>query len=132
MFRGYGYKIYPFLIGAGASLGLIAFYLGIMTLTADWYYATIQFEQYRWWIIALSLGLGVQSTLFTLLRRGLKGAEKKTAKSTLEWKESPLGGHHRRGILEFPKLEGNPQSVKLLLRGIAGVSERSFEWKIGS
>jgi hypothetical protein len=83
MFRRYGYKIYPFSIGAGAFLGLIAFYFGIMTLTADWYYAGIQFEEYRWWIIALSLGLGVQSTLFTLLRRGLKGAEKKTARSTL-------------------------------------------------
>jgi hypothetical protein len=83
MFRRYGYKIYPFLIGAGASLGLIAFYLGIMTLTADWYYAGVQFEEYRWWIIVLSLGLGIQSTLFTLLRRELKGAEKKTARSTL-------------------------------------------------
>jgi hypothetical protein len=83
MFRRCGYKIYPFLIGAGAFLGLIAFYLGIMTLTADWFYAGVQFEEYRWWIIALSLGLGVQSTLFTLLRRGLKGGEKKTARSTL-------------------------------------------------
>jgi hypothetical protein len=83
MFRRYGYKIYPFLVGAGTSLGLIGFYLGIMTLTVDWYYAGIQFEEYRWWIIALSLGLGVQTTLFTLLRRGLKGAEKKTARSTL-------------------------------------------------
>jgi hypothetical protein len=83
MFRRCGTKIYPFLIGAGASLGLIAFYLGIMTLTADWYYAGIQFAENRWWIIVLSLGLGIQSTLFTLLRRGLKGAEKKTARSTL-------------------------------------------------
>ncbi len=83
MFKRYGHKIYPFLIGAGASLGLIALYLGIMTLTADWYYAGIQFEEYRGWIIALSLGLGIQSTLFTLLRRGLKGGEKKTARSTL-------------------------------------------------
>jgi hypothetical protein len=83
MFRRYRYKIHPFLIGVGASLGLIAFYLGIMTLTVDWYYAGIQFEEYQWWIIGLSLGLGIQSTLFTLLRRGLKGAEKKTARSTL-------------------------------------------------
>jgi hypothetical protein len=83
MFRRYGYKLYPFLIGAGASFGLIAFYLAIMTLTADWYYAGIQFEEYRWWIVALSLGLGVQSTLFSLLRRGLRGAEKKAARSTL-------------------------------------------------
>jgi hypothetical protein len=50
----------------------------------------------------------------------------------VEWKGSPLGGHHRRGILEFPNLEGTPQSVKLVIRGIGGVSERSFEWKIGS
>jgi hypothetical protein len=49
----------------------------------------------------------------------------------VEWKGSPSGGHHHRGILEFPKLEGTPQSVKLIIRGIAGVSERSFEWKIG-
>jgi hypothetical protein len=50
----------------------------------------------------------------------------------VEWKGSPSGGHHRRGILEFPNLEGTPQSVKLIIRGIAGVPERSFEWKIGS
>jgi hypothetical protein len=50
----------------------------------------------------------------------------------VEWKGSPLGGHHRRGTLEFPKLEGTPQSVKLVIRGVAGVPERSFEWKVGS
>jgi hypothetical protein len=50
----------------------------------------------------------------------------------VEWKGSPLGGHHRRGTLEFPKLEGAPQSVKLVIRGVAGVPERSFEWKVGS
>ena len=83
MFRKYGYKVFPFLIGLGASLGLITFYWGIMALTADWYYAGIQFDEYRWWIIALSLGLGVQSTLFTFLRRGIKGKEKKTARSAL-------------------------------------------------
>jgi hypothetical protein len=50
----------------------------------------------------------------------------------VEWMGSPLGGHHRRGTLEFPKLEGAPQSVKLVIRGVAGVPERSFEWKVGS
>ena len=64
-------------------MGLVAFYFGIMTLTVDWFYAKIQFDEYRWWIIALSLGLGIQSTLFFLTRRGLMGAEKKTARSTL-------------------------------------------------
>jgi hypothetical protein len=61
----------------------------------------------------------------------LQDSEGKIYKA-VEWKGSPLGGHHRRGILQFPKLEGIPQSVKLIIRGIAGVPERSFEWKIGS
>ena len=61
----------------------------------------------------------------------LQDGEGKTYKA-IEWKGSPLGGHHRRGTLEFPKLEGTPQSVKLVIRTIAGVPERSFEWKIGS
>ena len=34
----------PYLIGAGASSGKVLFYLTIMTLTADWYYARIQRE----------------------------------------------------------------------------------------
>jgi hypothetical protein len=46
------------------------------------------------------------------------------------WKGSPPGGHHRTGTLEFPKLEGTPQTVTLIIKGIAGVSERLFEWKL--
>ena len=74
---------YPYLIGAGASSGLILFYLAIMTLTADWYYAWIQFEEFGWWIVALSIGVGVQATLFGILKRGLRQKEKKAARSAL-------------------------------------------------
>lgn len=49
----------------------------------------------------------------------------------LNWDGSPPGGHHRRGKLEFPKLEGSPQSVKLIIRDVSGVPERIFEWKLG-
>jgi hypothetical protein len=48
-----------------------------------------------------------------------------------KWKGSSPGGHHRRGTLEFPALEGNPRSIKLILKGIGDVPERFFEWKIG-
>jgi hypothetical protein len=61
----------------------------------------------------------------------LQDSEGKIYKA-VEWKGSPSGGHHRSGVLEFPKLEGAPRSVKLIIRGIGGVSERSFEWKIAS
>lgn len=47
-----------------------------------------------------------------------------------KWKGSSPGGHHRRGTLEFPALEGNPRSIRLILKGIADVPERAFEWKI--
>jgi len=108
MFRRFLYKSSPYLVGIGASLALIAFYLGLMTITGDWFYAKIQFGEYRWWIIALSIGLGIQSTLFTFLRRGLKGTEKKAAKSALAASGSISTGsmvvcclHHLTDIAPF-------------------------------
>lgn len=76
-------KLFPYFIGMGASLGLPALYLGIMTLTADWYYALDQLKEYLFWIVALSLGFGIQSTLFAMIRRRLKGMDKKSTTSTL-------------------------------------------------
>lgn len=73
----------PYLIGVGVSFGLIGFYLSLMTITSNWFYAKIQFERYRWWIIGISIGLGIQSILFTLLRRHFKRAGKKLSKSSL-------------------------------------------------
>jgi len=46
------------------------------------------------------------------------------------WKGSPPGGHHRSGTLDFPAIKGNPGSVTLIIRNIAGVPERVFTWKI--
>jgi hypothetical protein len=48
----------------------------------------------------------------------------------LKWQGSPPGGHHRSGVLEFPPLEGNPNSVTLIIRNIADVPERSFGWQV--
>ena len=47
-----------------------------------------------------------------------------------DWKGSSPGGHHRRGVLEFPEIKGNPQTIKLILRGVADVPTRIFEWKL--
>jgi len=46
------------------------------------------------------------------------------------WEGSPPGGHHRSGVLEFPALEGNPDSVTLVIRNIANVPARNFEWPV--
>jgi hypothetical protein len=48
----------------------------------------------------------------------------------VSWQGSPPGGHHRQGILEFPALEGNPDRVTLIIKNIANVPERTFEWKL--
>ena len=60
---------YPFFIGIAAALSVVGFYLGLLTLTSDWYSAKMQFVEYQWWIIALSLGLATQATLFLVLRK---------------------------------------------------------------
>ena len=46
------------------------------------------------------------------------------------WKGSPPGGHHRRGTLEFPPLEGSPESITLVIRDTAEGPERVFEWSL--
>jgi len=48
----------------------------------------------------------------------------------IRWEGSAPGGHHRRGVLKFPALSGTPGSVTLIIRNVANVSERTFEWAI--
>ena len=72
-----------YLLGAIASFAIVGVYLGMNTLTADWYFAKIQFSEYRWWVIALAIGLGIQVSLFMLFRAHLRGQKMGTAKSTM-------------------------------------------------
>ncbi len=73
LFRKHG----PYFIGALAAAGVIGFYLGLQTLTSGWSSARMQFDAYRWWILALSAGLGIQATLFSLFRRRVGHTGKK-------------------------------------------------------
>lgn len=72
-----------YLYGALASVTIVVVYLGMNTLTADWYFARVQFIEYRWWIITLAIGLGIQVVLFTLFRAQLRGQKIRAAKSTM-------------------------------------------------
>jgi len=74
---------YPVFIGMAAALGVIGFYFGLLTLTSDWTNARMQFNEYRWWIIALSIGLGVQITLFSYMQKRLRKRKLKAVKSGL-------------------------------------------------
>ncbi len=72
-----------YLYGTLASIAVMGVYLGMNTLTADWYFAKVQFSEYRWWILTLAIGLGIQVTLFTLFRAQLRGQKIGAAKSSM-------------------------------------------------
>ena len=76
----------PYLKAVFASTAIIGFYLGLLTLTSDWYFARVQFEEYRIWILLLAAGLGIQVFLYSILRLHIrvvqiKGAGKSVAVS---------------------------------------------------
>ena len=58
----------PAVFGLLASLGLLAFYLGIITLAQGWGHALGQLADDRWFVGAIALGFGLQVGLFTYLR----------------------------------------------------------------
>lgn len=47
----------------------------------------------------------------------------------MNWQGSGPSGHHRSGVLEFPTLDGNPESVTLVIKDISNVV-RTFKWKV--
>jgi copper chaperone CopZ len=58
----------PVLIGLGAAAGLLAFYVGLITLAQDWTHAVEQLSQDRWFVVAIAAGFGTQIGLFAYLR----------------------------------------------------------------
>lgn len=47
--------------------------------------------------------------------------------AALKW-DGPIGGHHVFSVLSFPALQARGKTITLVLRNIAGVPERTFEW----
>ena len=45
------------------------------------------------------------------------------------WKGDPPGGHHRKGILQFPAPSVRPAWIELKLQSVAG-SPRIFRWDL--
>lgn len=73
----------PYIFGIASALGVVGFYLGLLTLTSNWHNAQLQFREFGVWIIALAMGLGVQVSLFSLFRAWHGGGSMKGAKCSL-------------------------------------------------
>jgi hypothetical protein len=44
--------------------------------------------------------------------------------------ENKGGGHHRQVVLVFPRPKGNVKKLELVVKGIAGIEERSLRWDL--
>ena len=64
------------LTGAGAALVLLGLYFGSLTLISGWNFTLDQFFTYRYFIIALAAGFGIQVGLFVHLKALVQGARK--------------------------------------------------------
>lgn len=118
--------IQPILFGLAASAGLLAFYLGIITLAQGWAHAVTQLGDDRWFVAAIALGFGTQVGLFTYLR-GLhrRAAAGGVAASTGTSAAAMLAccAHHLAEILPIVGLSGaalflNAWKTPLLWLGI--------------
>jgi YHS domain-containing protein len=58
----------PMMFGLLAMVGLLAFYLGIITLAQGWSHAIEQLAADRWFVGVIAAGFGIQVGLFTYLR----------------------------------------------------------------
>lgn len=48
----------------------------------------------------------------------------------LKWEGPAVGGHHRQGTVHFAPLSGKMKTLTLVIRNVAGVPERIYEWEL--
>lgn len=60
--------------GAGATAALLGVYFGALTLLSGWDFTLLEFLKYRYFIVALAGGFGLQVALFVHLRAIVHGA----------------------------------------------------------
>ena len=116
----------PVAFGLLAVLGLLTFYLGIITLAQGWAHALGQLAEDRWFVGVIALGFGTQVGLFTYLK-GLhaQAAAGGVAASTGTSTAAMLAccAHHLADILPIVGLSGaaiflNAYKTPLLWVGI--------------
>jgi Cu+-exporting ATPase len=59
-------------MGVLATAGLLGFYFLILSLVSDWAFTVDQFATFRYYIISLAIGFGIQIGLYTYLRSAIQ------------------------------------------------------------
>jgi YHS domain-containing protein len=116
----------PIVFGLLAVLGLLTFYLGIITLAQGWAHALGQLAEDRWFFGAIASGFGTQVGLFTYLKElHAQAAAGGVAASTGTSTAAMLAccAHHLADILPIVGLSGaaiflNAYKTPLLWVGI--------------
>lgn len=117
----------PFAAALLGVAGLLAFYLGVITLAQGWAHATQQLAEDRWFISVIALGFGAQVSLFVYLRAlhahaAAGGVAASTGTSTAAM--LACCAHHLADVLPIVGLSGaavllNAYKTPLLWLGIA-------------
>lgn len=117
----------PIALGLLAALGLLGFYLGVITLAQGWGHAVQQLAEDRWFVGAIMAGFGTQVGLFTHLRERharLSGAGVAASTGTSTAAMLACCAHHLTDIVPVLGLSGaaiflNAYKTPLLWAGIA-------------
>ncbi len=67
------------IIGATASLLLLAFYFVVLSLANSFSHAILQFNQMWYWILLLAAGFGLQAGLYFFIKEGIRSKQDKSS-----------------------------------------------------
>jgi hypothetical protein len=48
----------------------------------------------------------------------------------IAWGGDKAGGHHRKGVLQFPAPADTPTTFELQMSGVGGADQRTFRWEL--
>lgn len=99
----------PVLYALLAATGLLAFYLGTITLAQGWTHAVEQLAEDRWFVGAITAGFGTQMGLFTFMRgmhSGMAGAGMGASTGTSTAAMLACCAHHLTELFAFIGLSG--------------------------
>jgi hypothetical protein len=82
------------------------------------------------WEFAIALNTHVTPLTVDLAKTSVLTDDAGHSYAPLAWKGDAPGGHHRKGVLQFPAPAGTPKVIELRIKGVAGPPERVFKWEL--